>query len=1333
MKHSDGALLPLSVAQRGLWVSSKLAPADIVFTIAEALEIHGWIDTGRFMAVLHQLASEIEPSRTRLVEDASGPRQLVADRFTGQCALIDLSDDPAPFERAMGWMQAELARPIDFRRDALWHSALIRLGEAHFVWYHRCHHVVMDGFSGGLIAKRLAALYNAELAGEPPPPSPFGKVADLLEMEAAYRSSDRHARDRAYWLEQLADLPDPVTLAHRRRVGTGPLLRHTAIIDAALSRRLMSLAREIGGTLPQILIALVAIYVHRVTSAMDLTLGMPVTGRVGHAMRAIPAMVANAVVMRFRFAAGMTLADVVSQSARNMRAALRHQQFRYEDLRRALGLFHTDQQISWTGVNIEPFDFDLSFGGHPTTAHNLSNGPVEDLTIFVYDRNDDRGLRIDFDANALLYDADELARHASRLLRMIDSVTAEPGQALGDLALFAPGEREMLGSIRGPALASCPDPVAVVAERVRIDPDAVAVRGETRVLTYAALMDEVRRIADGLARAGIGETDLVAIAPRRDTEMVAILLGVLASGAAFLPLDPDGPAERTARILADARPSAMLAEAPTAARFGFVTRDARIGLHVARDALHDMPGSESRTGRLPEATAYVIYTSGSTGVPKGVVVPRAALANLLAGMALAVGLTARDRLLAVTTLGFDIAILELLLPLLGGGTVVVATRAQVLDPRALASSIAEHGITAVQATPSLWAMVLAAGRGEALRGLTLMSGGETLPGHLARRLHPVAGRLVNLYGPTETTIWSTIQEIGPDDLDQPPIGRPLANQHVTVLGPDGGLAPIGVVGELCIGGAGVATGYLDRDALTEERFVADRFEAETGARMYRTGDRASIRPDGRIDCLGRNDDQIKLRGVRIEPGETEAALLGVPGVAQAAVLLRQEGAEPRLCGYLVAGPEGAPPVEEIRRILARKLPEAAIPTAWATLDTMPLNANGKLDRRALPVPEFANRAGYLAPRTADEEMLAAIWADLFGLERVGVHDNFFALGGDSLTAAQLIAELAARSGAELPLGAMFEDATLESLAEQLARARAGNGNRNDPFAELLPIRTAGNGTPLFCIHPVSGLAWGYSGLIRHIDPMHPIYGLQSFGAKGSARAGTLIALAAHYVGLIQDIQPSGPYQLLGFSFGGLVAHEIARLLEQQGESVSFLGLLDAYPYLATTGAAPVDSETIMHDEEGELVRAALGFLGLQADALGEGAGMDDLVGHLTEIYDIGGRQTPGDIGSPAELVARLRAVTESNLALARTHRPGLVSAEMFFVRATERMDGAASAYLDDRPEAWWPFVAGALDRTDVPCGHQEMLDVGSLEQIGPQISRRLNLAVRETVRAPLHG
>lgn len=1311
MLQYQGQLLPLSVAQRGLWVSSKLAPPGIVFNISEAVEIHGSVDESVFLDALLQVANEIEPSRTQLIEEASGPKQIVTERFEGDCPLLDMSDAEDPFAAAMAWMQAELSAPVQFGRDPLWKSALLRLGAAHYVWYHRCHHVVMDGYSGGLIAQRLADVYNALLEGREPAPCPFGKLDALLDLEAEYRASDRHARDRAYWMTQLADLPPPVSLARGRRHGTGPLLRHTAILGEAATRRLAELAREGGSTLPQILIALFAAYVHRVTGAPDLALGMPVTGRVGRELRAIPAMVANAVVMRFRFQPSATLAEIVAQSARNMRGALRHQQFRYEDLRRALGLFHTDQQISWTGVNIEPFDFNLTFGGHPSTAHNLSNGPVEDLTVFIYDRNDGRGLRIDFDSNSLIYTKGELERHADRLLRLIEAILAEPARPIDSFPLYAAGEREMLLAIRGETLATAPeDPVKLLDRVARARPDATAVRGEAGFLTYDALRLAVRAIADRLAAAGIGAGHVVAIAPEREAEMVAIVLGVLAAGAAFLPLDPDGPPERAQIILEDAAPSALLAPAAIAAALGFAPN---------ADPADDLHLRGTPAPSVPPETAYVIYTSGSTGRPKGVVVPRPALANLLAGVDHVLGFTPRDRLLAVTTLGFDIAILELLLPLRNGGQVVVATRRQVLDPRALAGLIREAGITAIQATPSLWSIILAGGQADALRGLTIMTGGEALPGHLARRLHPLAARLVNLYGPTETTIWSTVQIVGPEDLDAPPIGRPLPNQHVYVLDADGRPAPIDVVGELCIGGDGVATGYLDRPELTAEKFRPDPYAGTENARLYRTGDRASVRPDGRIDYLGRADDQIKVRGVRIEPGETEAALLAIPGVAQAAAVLRQDGADTRLCGYLVAEPGATLEFEELRRILARKLPEAAVPTAWAVLESFPLNANGKLDRRALPPPEHARRAGYVAPRTPDEEMLAALWAELFGLDRVGVHDNFFALGGDSLIAAQLIAELSARYGAELPLGAMFEDATLESLAEQLARARTGEGDRRDPLAELLPMRARGDDPPLFCVHPVSGLAWGYAALLRYVGQNHPIYGLQSFAAGPSA---TLGELAARYVAQVRSVRPRGPYNLLGFSFGGLVAHEMARILESEGERVGLLVLLDSYPYRPPTAAGDdsVGTDAIMHDEEGELVRAALGFLGLHPDALGNEAGIDELVDHLAGVYDIAGRPTPKEVGDPAQLIGRLRSVTENNLALARAHRPGVVRADVLFVRATERAEGAATLYLHDRPEAWRPHLAGRLERRDVACAHQEMLDGPAMESVGPWIATMLD-------------
>ena len=559
--NPDGTTLPLSVAQRGLWVASKLAPPGIVFNIAEALDIHGGVDEGLFVRAMYRLAGEIEPSRTQILEEAAGPRQLITAQFEGDCPVVDFTGEAAPFEAAFGWMQAEFSRPVTFGVDPLWKSALLRLGASHYVWYHRCHHVVMDGYSGGLIAKRLASLYNAMLDGVEPEASPFGTLESLLEMEVLYRASERHVRDRSYWLAHLADPPPPVSLArHRRGAGTGPLRRHTAILDAATAERLRGLARGLGSTLPQVLIALVAVYVGRVSGAADLTLGMPVTGRVGHAMRAVPAMVANAVVMRFRLDQAMTLGEVVAQSGRNMRGALRHQQFRYEDLRRALGLFHTDQQLSWTGVNIEPFDFDLTFGGHPVTAHNLSNGPVEDLTVFVYDRNDDRGLRIDFDANALLYGHDDLRRHGDRLLRLIARLVDDPEQPIGAPVLLAGGEREMLLSLRGPALGPVEDVAAVIAAQAALRPDAVAVLGggEGEALTYAALLAAAAAVAARLRRAGIGPGQLVALAPERGPMMVALLLGVLEAGAAFLPLDPDGPVARHRTVMEVARPAALL-------------------------------------------------------------------------------------------------------------------------------------------------------------------------------------------------------------------------------------------------------------------------------------------------------------------------------------------------------------------------------------------------------------------------------------------------------------------------------------------------------------------------------------------------------------------------------------------------------------------------------------------------------------------------------------------------------------------------------------------------------------------------------------------------------
>jgi len=1168
-------LLPLTVAQRGLWIATQIAPRNSVFNLAELIEIRGSINASLFVAALHQVTLEAETLRVSIVETPEGPRQLIRPTYRWDFPVLDVSDEKDPSAAAEAWMRAELTQPVNIAEDRLWSCALFRVAPDRWFWYHRAHHIMLDGFGGGLVVRRVAELYSSLSAGQEPPPPQFGSLASLISADQDYRRSGRFERDRTFWVDYLAKLPPAMSLAKRRVPSGGGLLRRSATIDAEKARTLRAIAKSLGASPPQLLIAIVASYYHLATSASDLVIGMPVTGRASPALRAIPGMVANAVALRLGIEANMSFGALVMETGRALLRGLRHQQFRYEELRRELGLFGADQQVSWLGVNIEPFDYALDFGGLGASTRNLSNGTIEDLMIFIYDRSDDQGLRIDFDANPMLYDPEDLALHERRLTGLIDQIIENPSRSIDSLDLFAPGERRRViqdwnATERPLPPRSIPAAIAASASH---DPGAIAIidrneEGEALAFSYQWLMQQSDSVTAALHGIGIGSGHLVAILLPRSALLPAALVGVMGSGAAYLPIDPELPKARIAAMLADARPSALLvtpetteavngiltftpaeADEPVLFSFGLKT-----GIQQNRRGFQGLPSPV-----LAPGTAYVIFTSGSTGRPKGVMVTEAGLNNVCAAFLRRLDMTPTDRMIAVTTIGFDIAALEMFVPLLAGGTIVLADRRTVQSPGELARWMTSQRVTIMQATPSLYQLMVKdrSNAAVALDGLTLIVGGETLPAPLAASLHRRARRLFNVYGPTETTIWSTLHEMAEADCAAPPIGTPIDNTRVYVLDRNGQPVPPCVSGHLWIGGDGVASGYLNLPELTAEKFADEPgffSNRAPGARMFRTGDLARFDQQGRLEFLGRGDGQVKIRGFRVELGEVEAALAAIPGVAAAAAALRSPGLRagksetphPQLIGYIVPGPDKAwldPAV--LRRALKEVLPDYMIPASFMTLADLPMTMNGKVDRAALPMPETASRPNadehYVAPRTKGETMLADLWKETFGLAQVSVHDNFFALGGDSLSAVNMVAELSARYAIELPISALFQDPTIANLARSIDGAAIP-----DMFGTMLPLRQGNEAPALFCVHPVAGMSWGYAGLTRYLAPPQSIYGLQSIGLVDSMPL-SIEAMAVRYLEEIRKVQPRGPYMLVAGPWAGWSRTKLLRSFVEAGK------------------------------------------------------------------------------------------------------------------------------------------------------------------------------------------
>ncbi|MCP4654011.1 MAG: amino acid adenylation domain-containing protein, partial [bacterium] len=1328
----DRDLAPLSFAQERLWFIDRLVPENPAYNLFGAYRLRGSLDAGALRRTFGEIVRRHQTLRTTFEAAGEEPRQVIARSRPAALPRVDLEALPAARreQEAKRLSAAGGRRPFDLVCGPLLRTVLMRLAPAEHVLFVNIHHIVSDGWSSGILLRELVTLYEAFAAGEPSPLPELGiQYADFALWQRRWLRGEILAQQLDYWQRQLAGAPELLELPcdhPRPAIDTAAARTATLGIPAPVVGGLRALGRQRGATASMLLLAAWKTLLYRYTGQGDVVVGMAIANRNRSEIEGLIGFFVNTLVLRSELTDPLRFSELLGRVRETALEAYAHQDLPFEKLVEELRLERRLDRNPLCQVMFGYQNFPrprvkvrgLEISGLGDARQDAGTSRF-DLTLLLTEVGEELTGLLEYSGG--LFEATTIRRLLGHFATLLAGLVADPERRIADLPLLGTRERHQLlaewnhTSPLDPGRATIPE---LFEAQVRRTPDAVAVvfgasGRPVEQVSYRELNRRANRLAHYLRCLGIGPEMVVGICAQRNPELVVGILAALKAGGSYLPLDPDYPQERIAFMLDDARARVLLTQESLVA--ALPEHRARL---VCLDAGRRATGGYSAANPTPAASpgnlAYVIYTSGSTGRPKGVAIAHRSAVAMVRWARTVFSADELAGVLAATSVCFDLSVFELFVPLSGGGRVILAS--SVLELPELAAG---GGVTLVNTVPSaMRELVRLAGLPASVRTVNLA--GEALLRELAERVcaRPQVERLYNLYGPSEDTTYSIFARVDRPRAVAPPIGRPVAGTRFYLLDRRQQPVPMRVPGELYLGGEGLARCYLDRPQLTAECFVPDPFGADAGGRLYRTGDLVRTLADGELAFLGRLDHQVKLRGFRIELGEVEAVLGGRPGVRECAVVVREQ----RLVAYVAREPEG--PETDAGRLCAgleQSLPDYMVPGAFVFLDSLPLTPNGKIDRRALPEPEGVRpelAAARLAPRDTLELRLAQIWEEILDLRPIGVRDNFFALGGHSLQAVRLIARIEQELGRELPLTAMFRGPTVEQLAGLLRRGA-------EPAAAscLVTIRTSGSRPPLFCVHPAGGNVLSLVPLAHELGPEQPFYALQSQGLEGDQEPlATIEEMAAHYVAELREVEPQGPYQLAGWSFGGLVAYEMACRLREVGEEVTVLVLLDT-----VAPAAGIESENeAMFDDDAFWLADVGNFLArlsgrelpFSYDELRQLA-PEEQVGFFVE------RLREIDFLPPStgiSQVRRLLRVYKTNIRASREFEPRPYDGRITVFRAAEGLaDDAAESRTTDL--GWDGLSSAPVEVHTVPGDHVTMLARENL----PVLAERLQ-ACLEKVR-----
>ncbi|HGH4632633.1 TPA: enterobactin non-ribosomal peptide synthetase EntF [Enterobacter kobei] len=1281
--------LPLVAAQPGIWMAEQLSALPNAWSVAHYTELKGDIDAPLLAKAIAEGMMQADTLRMRFAEDNGEVWQWVDETvMLPEPSIVRVDSHDA----AVALMEADLNQNlrVDSGQPLAFHL-LIQVGEERWYWYQRYHHLVVDGFSFPAITRQIAAIYAAWKKGDPTPPSPFSPFAEVVEEYQRYRESEAYARDGDFWAAQRRQLPPPVSLSSAPlpgRAATTDILRLKIVADSSAFSQLAQAAGQAQRT--DLALALVTLWLCRLTGRLDYAAGFIFMRRMGSVALTATGPVLNVLPLAVNIDPQESLPGLALRLASQLKKMRRHQRYDAEQILRDSGKAAGDEALFGPVLNVKVFDYQLELDGVEAITHTLATGPVNDLELALFP-DEQGGLSIEILASKQRYDETTLKGHVARLNAMLVQFAANPDLRCGEVETVSEQEYAQLARINDTGLALPSTTLAeLVAEQASRTPDAPALADAHIELNYRQMREQVVALANLLRARGVKPGDSVAVALPRSVFLTLALHGIVEAGAAWLPLDTGYPDDRLRMMLEDAKPSLLITTDEQLPRFSELPIAS-----FSYNMLLPAAGTEPLRVAKPEQTAYIIFTSGSTGRPKGVMVGHTAIVNRLKWMQNHYPLTANDVVAQKTPCSFDVSVWEFWWPFIAGAKLVMAEPDAHRDPQAMQSFFARDGVTTTHFVPSMLAAFVASLTPENVdccRTLKqVFCSGEALPTGLCREWEQLTrAPLHNLYGPTEAAVdVSWYPAFGPElaavEGNSVPIGFPVWNTGLRILDALMRPVPFGVAGDLYLTGIQLAQGYLGRPDLTASRFIADPFAP--GERMYRTGDVARWLDNGAVEYLGRSDDQLKIRGQRIELGEIDRAMLSLPDVAQAvahACVFNQAAATGgdarQLVGYVVS--ESGLPLDRdaLLESLKAQLPPHMVPVVLLQLSALPLSANGKLDRKALPLPELTSKTTGRAPETDTEIGVAQAFAALLGCEVNDIEADFFALGGHSLLAMRLAAQLSRTFARKITPGQIMVASTVSKLSALLDLKMNDEQAQRLGHEAVLPLRES-HGPTLFCFHPASGFAWQFSVLARHLSPRWSITGIQSPRPEGPMQqCADLDGVIDHHLNTLRKQQPQGPYYLFGYSLGGTLAQGIAARLRAQGEEVAFLGLLDTWPP-ETQNWAEKEANGLDPAVLAEIERERQAFIAAQ-----QGQGSSELFGAIEGNY--------------ADAV---RLLTTAHSA---------------------RFDGKATLFVAERTRtmdpqvAWAPWVA-ELEVHSQDCAHVDIISPQAFEKIGPVLREML--------------